>query len=140
MADINEPNTHLFSSYLKHMFPDIQIAYPVGDMATAEMKAIATHEDTVFHTSSIGILEPKEGDELLPAGIDLIFVPLLICDENGYRVGFGKGFYDRYLQKCKKDVIKMGFSYFAPVNKIDDTNQFDVPLNYCITPESIYEF
>jgi 5-formyltetrahydrofolate cyclo-ligase len=65
---------------------------------------------------------------------------MLICDTKGYRVGYGKGFYDRYLAHCRKDVVKIGFSYFDPVEKITDTDQFDVPLTYCITPQHIYEF
>ncbi|HEX8461529.1 MAG TPA: 5-formyltetrahydrofolate cyclo-ligase, partial [Segetibacter sp.] len=72
--------------------------------------------------------------------IDLVFVPLLAYDKRGYRVGYGKGFYDRYLSLCKPEVLKVGFSYFGPEESIDDTHQFDVPLNYCITPDNIYEF
>ena len=69
-----------------------------------------------------------------------VFVPLLVYDERGYRAGYGKGFYDRYLQLCKDDVIKIGFSYFAPEPLISDVNEFDIPLNFVITPERIYEF
>jgi 5-formyltetrahydrofolate cyclo-ligase len=69
-----------------------------------------------------------------------VLVPLLAFDESGYRVGYGKGFYDRFLQQCRKDVLTVGFSYFDAIDKIEDTHQFDVPLNYCITPHRIYEF
>ena len=104
------------------------------------MTAVAIHEDTVYQTNQWGITEPKEGRVLEPQQIDLVFVPLLVCDKDGYRVGYGKGFYDRYLPNCREDIVKIGFSYFEPIEKITDTDQFDVPLTYCITPQHIYEF
>ena len=135
-----EPNTHLFSGYLRHMLPDLTIAYPISDTATLQMTAVTINEDTVYQTNQWGITEPKEGEVLDPQQIDLIFVPLLVCDKEGYRVGYGKGFYDRYLANCREDIVKIGLSYFEPIEKITDTNQFDVPLTYCITPQHIYEF
>lgn len=135
-----EPNTHLFSGYLRHMVPGIAIAYPVTDNNSLTITALAVNEDTVYHTNKWGITEPKEGYVLLPEQIDLVLVPLLAFDTRGYRVGYGKGFYDRFLSGCRKDVISIGFSYFEPVDKISDTGQFDVPLSYCITPQKTYEF
>jgi len=98
------------------------------------------NEDTAYTTNQYGITEPKEGIELKPTDLDLIFVPLLICDEQGFRVGYGKGFYDKFLAQCKSDAITLGFNYFSPIDKIQDTDEYDIPLNYCITPEHIYEF
>lgn len=135
-----EPNTHLFSGYLRHMVPGLTIAYPVTDENAISMTALTINEDTVYRTNEWGITEPKEGYALLPEQIDLVLVPLLVFDREGYRVGYGKGFYDRYLSRCRKEVISIGFSYFDPVDKISDTDQFDVPLSYCITPQKTYEF
>ena len=135
-----EPNTHLFSRYLRHMVPGITTAYPVSDTTNIRMDALAIHEDTIYHANQWGITEPKEGVLVPPEQIDLIFVPLLAFDKQGYRIGFGKGYYDRYLAQCREDIVKIGFSYFDPVDKITDTDQFDVPLTYCITPQHTYEF
>lgn len=140
MENRNEPNTHLFSDYVEHMFPAIQLAFPICDLATCEMKAIKVDENTDYITNELGITEPGKGEELHAKNVDLVFVPMLICDKAGHRVGYGKGFYDRFLTHCRKDVVKIGFSYFDPVDKIDDTSAFDVSLNYCITPVHIYEF
>jgi len=140
-ADIHaEPNTHLFSGFLRHTIPGLQIAYPVIDKATNTFNAVLVDEDTVYTANSYGIHEPKQGAVIEPHEIDLVFVPQLICDAQGYRVGFGKGFYDRYLAQCHGDVVKVGFNYFEPVDKIDDTHPFDVPLDYCVTTDNIYEF
>jgi 5-formyltetrahydrofolate cyclo-ligase len=140
MAKMAEPNTHLYSSYLRHMVEGLQISYPVSDFATNIMQAKLIYEDTVYTTNSYGITEPKSGDIISAIDIDLVFVPLLVCDKKGYRVGYGKGFYDRFLNQCKEDVALMGFSYFEPIDTITDTNEFDIPLNFCITPNEVYEF
>ena len=140
MANMQEPNTHLFSGFMRHAVPGLQIAYPVADFSKAHMHAAMINEETVYHTNVYGITEPKEGIVVAPAEIDIVFVPLLVCDADGYRVGYGKGFYDKYLAQCREDIIKIGFSYFEPIEKISDTDVFDVPLNYCITPQNLYEF
>ena len=140
LANQAEPNTHLFSGYLQHMIPGLMLCYPVTDIASSQLTALAINEDTLYHTNQWGMTEPKEGIVVKPEQVDLVLVPLLACDVKGYRVGYGKGFYDRYLASCRKDIVKIGFSYFEPVDKITDTDQFDVPLTYCITPQHIYEF
>ena len=140
IAEKAEPQTELFIQYLYFRIPGLQVAYPVSDLTGNSMQAILVHDDTVYHTNRLGITEPTEGEVADPELIDLVFVPLLVADRQGNRVGYGKGFYDRYLKQCREDAVKIGFSYFDPVDKIDDTQPFDVPLNYCITPERIYEF
>ncbi len=140
MDEMGEPDTHLFSRYMRHMVPGLRVAYPVADFANIEMNAVLTNDDTDYHTGISGITEPTEGEQLDPHIIDMIFVPLLAFSQQGFRVGYGKGFYDKYLALCRKDVATIGFSYFDPVDKIDDAAQFDVPLNICITPGKTYEF
>lgn len=140
MEIVAEPNMHLFLRYITHMMPSVQLAYPVTDFLAGTMEAYLVNEDTNFENNEYGIIEPKNGELISPAIIDVAFIPLLICDEQGYRVGFGKGFYDKYLALCKSDIIKIGFSYFEPVHEIDDAQPFDVPLNFCITPYNIHKF
>lgn len=135
-----EPNTHLFSGYLRHMIPSLTISYPVINPANNSMRAVAISEDTLYKTNALGIHEPADGDIISAASVDLVFIPMLVCDISGNRVGFGKGYYDKYLASCRKDICKIAFSYFEPIEAIEDANTFDVPLSYCITPENIYEF
>lgn len=97
-------------------------------------------DSTRLEKSKLGIPEPLEGIEVPEDKIDVVFVPLLAFDLIGNRVGYGKGFYDTFLSKCKKNVIKVGISYFKAEDKITDPNQYDVRLDYCITPEDIYSF
>lgn len=41
---------------------------------------------------------------------------------------------------CREDCLKIGLSFFEPVDEIEDIHEFDVKLDYCITPEKIWEF
>ena len=69
--------------------------------------------------------------------LDLVFIPLLISDEQNYRIGYGKGFYDRFLANCRKDILKIGLNFFKPISIIDDINKFDIPLDLVICPANI---
>lgn len=137
---MNEPNTFLFSGYVRHTVPGIEIAYTVANFDTYTMQPFIVNEGTMYVQNKYGIREPQMATPTDADLIDVVFVPLLVCDRQGYRVGYGKGFYDRFLLQCREDVIKIGFSYFDPVENIDDINKHDIPLNYCITTTALYEF
>jgi 5-formyltetrahydrofolate cyclo-ligase len=126
--------------YLEFTNPGLRIAIPKIDAATQQLITIEYEEEMIMKPNEWGIIEPVNGTEIDALEIDLVLVPLLAFDRQGNRVGYGKGFYDRFLKQCRFDVIKVGLSYFEPLNTISDTAQFDIPLNYCITPQHIYEF
>ena len=136
----NEPNTHLFTEFLRFRNPEMKICYPLADFDTTTMEAIATDIDTTFEKTNLNIHEPDGGIVVPVTEIEMIFVPLLAFDSKGYRIGYGKGFYDKYLSNCRDTCIKAGFSYFEPIDSIDDSHEFDVPLNLCITPQNVYVF
>lgn len=140
MEEKNEVNTFLLTEYLHFKNLSLQICYPKTAFSNHTMQAVASGADAIFEGNAQNILEPVNG-EIIPANeLDLIIIPLLICDAKGNRVGFGKGFYDRYLKDCRADCIKVGVSYFEPIDSIDDADEFDVPLNFCITPQQAYVF
>ncbi|MEC7770605.1 MAG: 5-formyltetrahydrofolate cyclo-ligase [Bacteroidota bacterium] len=98
-------------------------------------------DNTSLKLSDWGVPEPVDGIEVPESKIDVVFVPLLAFDLQGNRVGYGKGFYDTFLNKCRKETVKIGLSFFnAEDDPIFDVNENDVKLDYCITPERIYEF
>jgi len=140
MTGKNEINTHIITDFIFFRNPGLQLAYPVTDFSVCKMKAILTDDNTEFLQNEYSIPEPISGEELPPEEIDAILIPLLAFDERGYRVGYGKGFYDRFLSKCSKDIIKIGLSYFEPIDVIDDVDSNDIRMNYCITPDLIYQF
>ena len=68
-------------------------------------------------------------------------LPLLAFDKKGYRVGYGKGFYDRFLLNLKEDALKVGLSLFEVEDDlISDINSYDIPMDICVTPEILYTF
>jgi 5-formyltetrahydrofolate cyclo-ligase len=140
IAENNEPDTHLLTRFLQFTNPELTVCYPVADFSTNSMEAIVTNEDSRFILKQNSIYEP-EGTNVFPADeLDMVLVPLLAFDEKGYRAGYGKGFYDKFLAQCRPDCIKLGCSYFEPVDTLDDRHEFDVPLDICITPEKVYVF
>jgi 5-formyltetrahydrofolate cyclo-ligase len=97
-------------------------------------------ETETLQLNAFGIQEPLPFNLVPPNLIDAMLVPLLGFDLKGHRVGYGKGYYDRYLVSANKWMQKIGISYLEPIDNFTDTNEFDVPLNTCITPWKTYEF
>jgi 5-formyltetrahydrofolate cyclo-ligase len=86
-----------------------------------------------------GIPVPQESVRVAATKIQVVFVPLLAYDKSGHRLGFGKGFYDRFLSSLEQPILKVGFSFFTPEESIP-VEAHDIPLNYCITPDQVWEF
>jgi 5-formyltetrahydrofolate cyclo-ligase len=97
-------------------------------------------DQTRIQKNAWNIPEPVDGIEVPVSKIDVVFVPLLAFDLQGHRVGYGKGFYDRFLAQCKPETIKIGLSLFEAIPQIEDTNPTDIKLDYCLTPNQIYDF
>lgn len=140
MEQNHEVSTLAFTGYLEFKNPGLQTVYPKTDFSNLTMQAIIPNDSTSFKKNQYNIYEPEEGEPLPAQLLDLVLVPMLICDLRGHRAGYGKGFYDRYLKNCRHNCIRVGLSYFEPLDSIDDTNEFDVPLNFCITPQKAYVF
>lgn len=134
----NEPNTLLLSKYLKHALPSIKIAYP--RILPNDLSMEFFEETEEFIENKWGIIEPLPIQKIEIQQMDAILIPMLGFDSFGQRIGFGKGYYDRYFENKTKSCLRVGISYFEPIPKLEDTHQFDVPLTHCITPSNIYEF
>ncbi len=119
---------------------DKEIVVSKSDFSTLSMTHYLLTDNTKIKKNKFNIPEPIDGLEVPVLKIDVVFIPLLAFDENGNRVGYGKGFYDSFLSNCKKDVIKIGLSFFEAEALIIDVFQTDVKLGYAITPNRIYTF
>ncbi len=141
---------HLFLPILKNKEPDTSYLLSilqgknknivVPKVSGKTLSSYLLTDNTRFKKNAWEIPEPIEGIKIFPKKIDVVFVPLLAFDKQGNRVGYGKGFYDKYLSTCRPNVVKIGLSLFGPVEAIDDVSENDIPLDHCITPEEIYSF
>jgi len=127
-----EPNTFPIIDRLKIEFPFIKIAIPKveGDI----LINYYLDSDCSLQENKWGITEPIHGNLVNTKEIDLVLVPLLAFDLDGHRVGYGKGYYDRFLKECKDSCIKIGVSFFSAAEKIDDANNLDIKLDGFIIP------
>ena len=119
---------------------DREIVVSKSNFETREMTNYLLTDNTKFQKNEYNIFEPIDGIEVPVAKLDVVFVPLLAYDKNGNRVGYGKGFYDNLLTKCREDVVKIGLSFFEPEDSIDDVSAADVRLDFCVTPFGISSF
>lgn len=110
------------------------------DFNTCNLVHFLLTDNTRIKKNEYNIPEPVDGIEVPSHKIDVVFVPLLAFDKKGHRVGYGKGFYDKFLSECKPDVIKIGLSLFEPEELITDIFEGDIKLDYCVTPDSIHSF
>ncbi len=100
------------------------------------------YPDTPLVENKLGIPEPLLQDQPQTAlcSVKTVLVPLLAFDLQGHRVGYGGGYYDRFLADDVPHSRKIGLSLFGPVDSIDDVDATDVRLDACITPEQVYRF
>jgi 5-formyltetrahydrofolate cyclo-ligase len=119
---------------------DKEIIISKADFESRNMTHFLLTDSTKIKKNEYNIPEPVDGIEVPTRKIDVVFVPLLAYDKKGNRVGYGKGFYDKFLSECKSDTIKIGLSFFDPEELITDVFESDVKLNYCVTPNLIHSF
>lgn len=111
----------------------------ISDFRTGALRTVALSPSTQFTTDKWGIPIPLEPEDVGTEKIEVVFVPLLACDLSGNRIGYGKGFYDRFLTSLKPEVFKVGLSYFLPEVAIE-ADPHDISLDICILPGGIIEF
>ena len=111
-----------------------------SDFKTYSLKNYLLNEDVILKENKYGIPEPINGIQINSDIIDVVFVPLLAYDSKGNRVGYGKGFYDRFLENLGSKTIKIGLSFFPPELLITNIDEKDIKLDYCVSPEKIFNF
>ena len=135
-----EPNTWFIIDRITKEFPKIRISIPRINNQTGGLENFYFESHEQLKQNILGIPEPEQGVPTEPEHIDIVITPLLAFDASGHRVGYGKGFYDKFLQTCHDHCRRIGISFFPPVDSIDDINQHDQKLDFAITPEKTYLF
>lgn len=114
------------------------LCFPVCEKA-GTMHSYAPIDESAWKKSSFGIMEPDIGRSKLiaPEDIDLVICPLAAFDEQRQRIGYGGGYYDRYLPRCKR-AIKIGIAFEEQRLEQIPTDCFDKAMDIIITEEKIY--
>lgn len=117
-----------------------KVVAPVMDAQNNTMSSWLLTKETEIVANDWEVPEPRKSIEISDNEIDMIVVPLLAFDKNGFRVGYGKGYYDNFFASINQEVLKIGLSFFPPLDHISDLDSWDIPLDYCITPDGIIKF
>lgn len=119
---------------------DKNILISKSDFATFEMSHVLLTDNTKIKKNQYNIPEPIDGIQMSNDKVEVVFLPLLAFDQKGNRVGYGKGFYDKFLNACKHETLKIGLSFFEVEKEISDVFENDVKLDYCITPHKVFTY
>ena len=137
LEDQNEVDTALILNLLQGKDKEVVVPKIIDP---EQLQHILLTDQTPFQKNSLGIPEPVSGIQIEPSKIDVVFVPLLAFDNKGNRIGYGKGYYDRFLARCKPECIKIGLSFYEVEQDSFPMEATDIPLDYCVTPEQLFRF
>jgi len=138
ITEHNEVNTEFILHLLSGK--DKEIIISKTDFNTRNMTHFLLTDNTTIKKNEYNIPEPVDGIEVPSKKIEVVFIPLLAFDKSGHRVGYGKGFYDKFLAECTIETLKIGLSFFEPEELITDIFKGDIKLDYCVTPDRVYKF
>lgn len=142
MAYIDFRNEVSTEKFIKKALKDNKkVIIPISIVETKELLLSELKDyDTELKSGTYGILEPKEDfiREVKKDIIDLILVPGVAFDLRGYRVGYGAGYYDRFLKNISPTVPKIALAFDLQIVENAYPDSHDFPVDYIIT-ETIYE-
>ncbi|WP_421388272.1 5-formyltetrahydrofolate cyclo-ligase [Limosilactobacillus fermentum] len=99
-----------------------------------QMEFVAIDEDTTFEETSFGVLEPVDGTVIPAEEIDLMVVPGVAFTTTGKRLGFGGGYYDRYLANYQGATISLALDTQVAAEDEWEADPFDITVNKVLTP------
>ena len=127
-----EIDTFEIITFIEHHFKNSKICVPKITHKN-EMHSVLYSSNEPLIKTNFKLSEPLNNELVKPQDINIAIVPMLVGDRQGYRIGYGKGYYDKYLKLCKDSLLTIGLSYFTPVEKIE-ISQWDMPLKKIIYP------
>ena len=125
---------------LKKYSPNIYMPRIISDI---KMKFNLFEENNAFTKNKYGIIELDNQNFLDPMAFDLMFIPFVGVDANGYRLGYGGGYFDRALQNLKKEkntVLIVGLGYGYQILKESFGESHDIQYDIVITEKDIHRF
>lgn len=124
----SEVDTH---NIIKYALKDGKlVCVPKVMYKNSYMEAVGIYDFNELKEGAYGILEPQNIDlRVEETSIDICYVPGLAFDKNGGRIGYGGGYYDKFLKKIKNDSKKIGLAYnFQIVDKVP-MEEYDIHMD-----------
>lgn len=118
---------------------DKRVAVPKSIPHLHELTFYKIHSFSQIEEGYAGIMEPnpQQTSQVNHDEIDLLFVPGLVFDQDGFRIGYGGGYYDRYLQHFHHETISLAFE--CQLVEHIPRNPYDMPVNRIITENNVVE-
>lgn len=117
-----------------------EVVVSKSDLHTPELQHFTLLHDTLLELNPWGIPEPVDAEPVNQIELTAVLIPLLCFDRQGHRIGYGKGYYDRFLAGCSNNPLKIGLSHFEPIEGSIEALESDILLDYCVTPTRTYKF
>lgn len=133
---LNEVRTEFLIKY----FFENNIRVFVPKIVGEDIISVEIFPESVFETNQWQISEPKCSTDSAEKDFDFVITPLVYADEVGNRIGYGKGFYDRFFAGISQKTPKIGVGFFPPKERIEDAFQDDIPLDYLVLPTAVLSF
>ncbi|RUA31439.1 MAG: 5-formyltetrahydrofolate cyclo-ligase [Bacteroidetes bacterium] len=134
-----EPDIFPFIQYLWSKRPEVEIITAISDLKHPILRHVQITENTTFLENKWGIPEPQDGTPYSIEGIECVLVPMVVGSKSGHRIGYGKGYYDRFLEACKKETQFVGVTLGPLLEGETFAGQFDIPMHNMITPFEVVE-
>src|SRR5690606_14981053 len=136
---LKEPDALWTAPWMWTNCPDLIPVISASDLDPGAMAHHLWEKDDLRELHRWGLEGPRPGLSIMPHQLDAVLVPLLGFDRQGNRIGYGKGFYDRFLAGCRQDCLKIGLSFFEAVDSLP-AEPTDIPLDFCISSQKIWTF
>ena len=130
----SEVDTH---SMIKKSFQNKTVVVPKVVQHEIQPSVIIDF-DNLMPSGKFEILEPIEVMKIANKNIDLVLVPGIAFDKKGHRIGYGFGYYDKFLKKVPK-AIKIGLCFDFQVADEIPHEEHDVPVDFIVTEERVLE-
>lgn len=127
----SELNLAVFATQLRHMH--IKLCLPVVMQKNAPLIFREWPLDSQMVNDEFNILAPTNVQKQVKP--DIIFVPLLAFDQQGFRLGYGGGFYDRTLMQLGKTILSIGVGFAAQLVNQVPRGEFDCAVDYLLTEQ-----
>jgi len=142
MDRLQEVDTAPILRYVDERHPHVRVVVPVVNSLKEELEHVEMTRDIELVKNRWGIPEPRMPfNRVFPMVLDMVIVPMLAFDMQGQRLGYGKGYYDRFLKLVRPNCLRVGLCYEEGRQEEPlPTYPTDIPMDFVVTEQRVYRF